>query len=87
MIRKIWDRYSQNRKLGVILITALVLSLVTTIYAWDTAARHVHDYQTGWSADDGYHRGKNEWSGSDRRIRVVMIMLNGTHTVLEALGI
>lgn len=69
MVRKIWDRYSQNRKLGVILITALVLSLATTIYAWDTAARYVHDYQTGWSADDGYHRGKNEWSGSDRRIR------------------
>lgn len=59
----------QNRTLGVVLITALMLLLASTIYAWDTAARYAHDYHTSWSADDGYHRGQNEWSGSDRRIR------------------
>jgi hypothetical protein len=69
MTRNIWDKYGQNHKLGVILFTVLILSLVTTTYAWDTAARYVHDYHTSWSADDGYHRGKAEWSGGDRRIR------------------
>ena len=63
------NKHRQNRTLKVVLITALILLLVTTAYAWDTAARYVHDYHTAWSADDGYHRGQNEWSGSDRRIR------------------
>lgn len=64
MSKKIEHR--QNHKLVVILLITLLLSLVTTTYAWDTAARYSHDYQTSWSADDGYHRGQNEWSGSDR---------------------
>lgn len=69
MMRKTLEKYSQNRKLGFALFIFLIVSLVTTAYAWSTYIQYGHDYQTDWSADNGYHRGQVEWSGSDRRIR------------------
>lgn len=64
-----WGKHIKNGKFALLLLTALIMSLVTTVYAWDTSAKYGHDHQTSWSADDGYHRGQNEWSGGDRRIR------------------
>lgn len=69
MMKKILDKGDPNRKLGLLLLVILILLLVTTVHAWDTSAKYGHDFQTDWSADDGYHRGQVEWSGGDRRIR------------------
>ena len=63
------DKHIKNGKLALLILAALLIPLVATVYAWDTAANYGHDDHTSWSADDGYHRGQNEWSGSDRRIR------------------
>lgn len=42
---------------------------ICLVYAWDVGTRYVHDYQTTWSADDGYHRGTHFFSDGRRYIR------------------
>lgn len=68
-MRKLLAKHRRNRPWGLILGMVLLLVISSTAYAWTTAVRYVHDYQTSWSADDGYHRGQVEWIGGVRYIR------------------
>lgn len=69
MTRKIVTRLRWKHRIGILLLAFLALMLATAAYAWTVSVRYVHDYQTDWSADDGWHRGQIEWSGGKRYIR------------------
>lgn len=69
MARKVLEKEGKSRILRLMLLALLAVVLVSTAYAWDVSARYTHDYQTSWSADDGYHRGQVEWYSGTRYIR------------------